>query len=241
MKTAILIMLATVTVLAAQEQREPLRILKNRKVYLEELQKINQERDDKVKNLTERYLKVLEGVKVAYTKEGNLEAALAAKKEIEGLKPVLGKKQFEKMVKSTGKLEVTRVVLHSQSRAGGTEAGVVEAYLAGKKVWTKEFRLRVRKSREDKVELKLPPDTYADVIKVIPDHDNTRNPGFAEIEIFSGKTNVAPNCEIETSRTVRDCRPAALVDGDTTSDLTAAVWVGVRGIKPWVEFTLPEK
>lgn len=238
----VLALLFCANAVIGQEKKEPLRILKNRKIYLEELQKIEEEKNAKVKKLTERYLKVLESVKVDYTKEGNLEAALAAKKEIEGLRPVLGKDEFEKLVEAPGRVSVTKVVLHSTTLNGaGSRSGVVIGLLAGKKVWEEKFKLSWKAGRNNKVELRLPEKTYMNVIKVLPDHDEGRNAGFSEIEIFSGKTNIAPLSTITTSKGVRSVTPRQLVDGDSTSDLNGTSWIGILGVKAWVEFHLPEK
>lgn len=68
---------------------EPEDLAKNRKIYLEKLQEIEQERDAKVRQLTKRYIEILEKTQEDLTKDGKLDAALAVRDEIHRLNPLL--------------------------------------------------------------------------------------------------------------------------------------------------------
>ena len=83
MKTSILCLFISVLCVAG----EPADLAKNRKVYLDKLQEIEAERNQKVADLTKKYLEILEGVKTSYTKKGDLESAIAVKAEIDGYRP----------------------------------------------------------------------------------------------------------------------------------------------------------
>jgi len=87
---AAIAMLLSVGLLAQEgKPKEPERLAKARKIYVRGIAKIDEERDKKAKDFTARYIRELEKIQTAYTKKGDLDAALAVRKEIDGLKPLL--------------------------------------------------------------------------------------------------------------------------------------------------------
>ena len=68
--------------------KDPVDLVKNRKIYLAKLAEIEAERDEKVSNLTSKYVSILKKVQEKRTKVGDLEGALAVKKAIQQAKGV---------------------------------------------------------------------------------------------------------------------------------------------------------
>jgi len=123
---AAIVMLLSVALLAQEGRpKDPERLAKARKIYLKGVAKINEERDQRLKSFTVRYIKELEKIQVAYTKKGNLDAALSVRNEIAGLEPLVAKtpEPLEAKKPEEKKPEVKRLKLRGIEEKLGHKLG----------------------------------------------------------------------------------------------------------------------
>jgi hypothetical protein len=232
---------------------EPAELSKNRTIYLGKLQEIENERNEKVKKLTQQYLRALDKLKVKYTKQGDLEAALVVKKAAEQLKPVVEAVAFEPSSESTNasneivadkKLDdkASKVVIHQTTagkwRDAGVSEGTVNFYSKGKKIGKENFTLPWIPGKNAIAEIDLP--EKADAVKIeCVQKAATRQVGLAEVEIFdaNGK-NVALTAELTAGAESQKHPAACLVDGRKEAADERGNWVTMKGTKKaWVKFS----
>lgn len=253
MKTAILIMLIAVSAVAAQDLKEPARLKKNREIYLAALAKIEAERDAKVKVLTKKYLKVLQETQTYYTVRNDLDSAVAVKKAIADLKPILRTPQVPENgpepVKPKGLPKVRRIVIYNVNfpkvgHNGYTEGGSVEIYAGEKSVHIQDFKLKHTAGKKTKatIELKVP----MEVTKVRIDCSNGQTGtqvGLVEVQVIDWRgKNVAASADIRSSAPLKTgagnlMSAKNLVDGDLEPYNRDGGWWQTGGLKGWVELT----
>jgi len=227
---------------------EPATIAEKRKVYLRELQKLESVHQQKVKKLTWRYVHELNKLKVASTKVGNLEDALAVKAEIDKLKGALA--QDEQLAASTDPKGrwIREVVLHQTTNGRYRNAGVK----SGKVLWYygtpkesdkkfKQFKLKWVPGKSDHTTVSIQAMRRITKIRIECSADKSiAHVGLAEVEIFdrSGR-NIAAEAHIEVISTNPVHRASALVDGAVDANaINEANWHANEQHKDgWVEFT----
>ena len=135
---AAIVMLLSVGLLAQEDKPDPERLAKAREIYVRGIAKIDEERNRRLKDFTARYIRELEKIQTAYTKKGDLDAALAVRKEIDGLKPVLNPSKNWK--EAPTKTETKKLEAELKAKEAEKEAILREASL--KKIKSKYDDLR---------------------------------------------------------------------------------------------------
>ena len=261
MKTAIMIMLLSIVCVAQEQKPEPKRLLSIRKQYLEKLGVIESERDAKVKVLSKNYIRALEKIQVSLTKSGDLDGALAVRKEIASIKPVteppkLEVKKPEPEPKKEPVVEkkepepepepgvaMTKVVIHqtynTPANNGGTKNGVLILFLDGKEVFTKKFGITWRPGWDTKREIELPFKTRADKIRIVCKKEKGKfYPGLAEVQVFDGEANIVRQAELQVSSEIAHHEAKYLTDGITVSNGgRRGNWLAQGGADGWIEFS----
>jgi len=225
---------------------EPAKLTILRKHYLRSVQKIDAERDEKIRAVTKKYIQTLNALKVAQTRKGDLEGALAMRAEIEAIRPVLEPGKTTETMSAVEGHRVDKIVLYqtTNGRFGdvGTKRGTVVIYRGDKEVFRKRFSMTWRPGRTTSVKIKLVR-PLAGVTRVLVECDKNRSKallyvGLAEIEVYVGKENIARQAKITANSMFNSNHKVAnLIDGVTDSSLGPGGNWATRTPDGWVSLT----
>lgn len=226
---------------------EPVELESKRKIYLRELAKIEAERDAKVKDLTKRYLKALEATQVAYTKKGDLDAALAVRKAIKQLVPLADDSNEvpapKRKVAEFDGVRIDRVVLHQTTnghfRNAGTAAGVVRCFNGEREMFTEKFKLSWTAGQDSEVAIKVR--STRPITRVRIECEPARDyAGLAEVQVYNrdgenivGEAKLSSNSSMEKE----EHSLSNLVDGKTAAGNQRNWHADKPEQQVWVELT----
>jgi len=224
---------------------EPAALVKRRNIYLRELQKLESVHQQKVKTLTWRYAHELNKLKVAATKAGNLEDALAVKAEIDELQGALASDKKPEVAAAPVGRRISKIVIHQTTnghfRNAGVKSGKILWYYGTRKTADrnfKKFKLDWVPGKDTHVEIRVSATQAITKLRLECDADKVLHAALAEIEVFDrfGR-NISADAKIEVNSTHPLHRPGTLIDGATGANNERNWCANEKGAGGWIELT----